>query len=94
MSYYRLYFMSSFSGHIERFEEFAADNDEQAISVAQSRQDLLPMELWCSERKVKRFNALDLGSQLLVQRQKLKGVKKKLEAEPSVDDAQPENRTA
>jgi len=94
MGYYRLYFMSSFSGHIERFEEFAVENDEQAISLAQSRQGFLALELWCSHRKVEQFDALDLASQLLAQRQKLKAVKEQLEAEPSVDDAQPENRTA
>ena len=94
MSYYRLYFMTSFTGHIERFEEFAADNDEQAISLAQSRQGPLALELWCSHRKVEQFSALDLASQLLLQREALLAVKEQLEPEPSLDDAQAENRTA
>ena len=93
MSYYRLYFMSTYSGHIERFEEFVAASDAQAVSLAQSRQGPLALELWCSHRKVEQFPALDLASQLLSQRERLQAVKDQLEPGPSVD-AQAENRTA
>ena len=94
MGYYRLYFMSSFTGHIERFEEFDADDDAQALGLAETRRGALAMELWCSHRRVEQFAALDLASQLLAQRQILKAVKHQLETDLSVDIAQPENRKA
>lgn len=94
MSYYRLYFMSSFSGHIERFEEFDADDDAQALQLAEAKQGALAMELWCYHRRVEQFAARDLASQLLAQRQMLKNVKHQLETDLPVDLAQPENRKA
>ena len=94
MSYYRLYFMSSFTGHIERFEDFDADDDAQAVSLAEIKQGAFPMELWCGRRRVEQLAALDLASQLLVQRRVLKEVKHQLESELPVDLSQPENRKA
>ena len=94
MSYYRLYFMNSFSGHIERFEEFNADHDETALALAKTRQGLLALELWCSHRKVARLEPIDLASQLLAERSRLKAVKAQVEPKPSADDTLSENRSA
>lgn len=93
MSYYRLYFMSNFSGHIERFEEFDADDDGEALALAASKQGSLPLELWCSHRKVARFDALDLASQLLTNRRELKAVKAQVDPTTNADDARSESRS-
>ena len=56
MRYYRLYFMHRFSGHIDHFREFEADDDEAALGVAERWRDDRPMELWNRERKLKRWD--------------------------------------
>jgi hypothetical protein len=56
MRYYRLYFMHRFSGHIDHFREFEADDDEAALGVAEGWRDDWPMELWNRERKLKRWD--------------------------------------
>ena len=95
MGYYRLYFMNSFSGHIERFEEFNAADDAAAIVVAKSKQGPSALELWCSQRKVTRVNAIDLASQLLADRAERKAVKAKVEPSAIADeDSKAENRSA
>lgn len=94
MSYYRLYFMNSFSGHIERFEEFDATSDDEAIARAGTRLGLLVLELWCARRKVARLEALDLGSQLLAQRRVQKEAKAQLVPEADEGDNQAANRSA
>ena len=95
MSFYRLYFMETFSGHIERFEEFDVADDAAATALAQASQGPLSLELWCSHRKVARFDALDLTSQLLAQRAAQKAVKAQVEAGAKVDDdTTAENRSA
>jgi hypothetical protein len=55
MNYYRLYFMHRFSGHIDHFREFDAENDERAIAVAEGWREDQPMELWNRERKLQRW---------------------------------------
>jgi hypothetical protein len=58
MRYYRLYFIDRFSGHIDHFREFEAEDDDAALVVAESwREERQPMELWNRERKLKRWNA-------------------------------------
>lgn len=94
MSYYRLYFMRTFSGHIERFEEFDAADDREAVALAEARRGGLALELWCSRRKVARLEALDLASQLLEQRRAQKAVKAQLQPMPGAQDTRPENRSA
>lgn len=95
MGYYRLYFMNSFSGHIERFEEFDAADDAAAIVLAKAKQGPLALELWCSHRKVTRVNAIDLASQLLAERAERKAVKAKVEPSSIPDeDSKAENRSA
>ena len=52
MRYYRLYFMDCFSGHIDHFREFDAEDDEAALKIAEGCRDAQPMELWNRERKL------------------------------------------
>jgi hypothetical protein len=56
MIYYRLYFMDSFSGHIDHFREFQADDDAAAIGLAEKWSEGHPMELWSRQRKLKRWD--------------------------------------
>lgn len=60
MLYFRLYFMSPRSGHIERFAEFEASDDIAAIALASEHEGHQPLELWCEHRKVKRFDLVSL----------------------------------
>lgn len=94
MTYYRLYFMHVFSGHIDRFEEIEADDDSQAVATVETKQGSLALELWCSHRKVARFEPIDLASQLLAERRHLKSVKALLEPTPEAADEQQSNRSA
>jgi hypothetical protein len=59
LAYYRLYFMQPRTGHIVRFQEFEAANDEAAVECAEAQQVSDPMELWSGPRKVARFEAVD-----------------------------------
>ena len=93
MSYYRLYFMSTYSGHIERFEEFDAADDNEAIAVAETKRGPLVLELWCSRRKVARLDSLSLASQLLTARSARKAVKAQLEPATSSDELHRESRS-
>ena len=56
MSYFRLYFMDRFSGHIDHFREFEAEDDSVAIVIAEGWRDGQPMELWNRQRKLKRWD--------------------------------------
>ena len=94
MSYYRLYFMNTFNGHIEHFEELEAESDMDAVDVALDQQGPLAMELWCHHTKVARFEALDLASQLLAQRRVVKDAKAQRELEISTDETESESRSA
>lgn len=55
MTYYRLYFMSRGSGHIERYEDFEAADDLMAVRAGRAVAGVQPLELWCEHRKVQRF---------------------------------------
>jgi len=57
MRYYRLYFMDRFSGHIEHFREFEADDDAAALAIAEDWREAQPMELWNRERKLMHWDA-------------------------------------
>ena len=63
MLYYRLYYFDRFSGHIDHFREFEAEDDASAISVAERWFDGCLMELWNRERRLRRWDAaiLDHG---------------------------------
>jgi hypothetical protein len=58
MLYYRLYYFDRFSGHIDHFREFEAEDDASAISVAERWSDGHAMELWNRERRLKRWDVL------------------------------------
>jgi len=62
MSYYRLYFMDRFSGHIDHFREFEAQNDDAALATAEGWREDRPMELWNRHRKLKHWQAPELSS--------------------------------
>ncbi len=55
MTRYRLYFMSSRNGHIERVEDLLVGDDHEAIAAAKTLVADQPIELWCEHRKVHRF---------------------------------------
>lgn len=58
MLYYRLYFMNPDTGHIERFADFEAPDDDQALSLACEQIGDCALELWNERRKVHRIEAL------------------------------------
>lgn len=60
MHYYRLYFMHRFSGHIDHFREFEAENDDAACAVAEKWREGGPMELWNRERKLRHWDEVSL----------------------------------
>ena len=60
MRYYRLYFMDGFSGHIEHFREFEAEDDDSAVAIAEAWREGQPMELWNRERKLRHWDAAQL----------------------------------
>ena len=62
MLYYRLYYFDRFSGHIDHFREFEAEDDGTAIGIAESWTDGRPMELWNKERRLKRWDMIPLES--------------------------------
>jgi hypothetical protein len=55
MLYYRLYSFDRFSGHIDHFREFEAEDDDAALILAERWQAGGPMELWNRERRLKRW---------------------------------------
>lgn len=55
MLYYRLYYFDRYSGHIDHFREFEAEDDAAATTVAQQWGTGAPMELWNRERRLKRW---------------------------------------
>ena len=56
MLYYRLYFMDRFSGHIDHFREFEAEDDSAAIDMAAGWAQRRAMELWNRHRKLKHWD--------------------------------------
>ena len=56
MLYYRLYFMDRFSGHIDHFREFEAEDDAVAIEIAEGWREDRPMELWNRQLKLKHWD--------------------------------------
>jgi hypothetical protein len=55
MAHYRLYFLNSRTGKIERFEEFEAQDDDQALVLIEQRIGDQPLELWSGGRKIGQF---------------------------------------
>ena len=56
MLYYRLYYMDRFSGHIDHFREFEAEDDTAAIALANGWAEGRAMELWNRHRKLKHWD--------------------------------------
>jgi hypothetical protein len=56
MRYYRLYFMDQFTGHIDHFREFQAEDDMSALGIAERWREERPMELWQQQRKLKHWD--------------------------------------
>ena len=57
MAYYRVYFINGQSGHFERFAEFDAAGDGEAIAHAATYESDQAVELWCGGRMVCRLEA-------------------------------------
>ena len=55
MPYYRLYFLDGFTGHIDHFREFEAEDDHAAMNIAERWREDRAMELWNRDRKLKRW---------------------------------------
>ena len=58
MTYYRLYFLDRFSGHIDHFREFETLTDADAVAQAEEWREASAMELWCGQRKVRHWEPL------------------------------------
>lgn len=57
MTQYRLYYINTASGHINRAEVIDALDDVRAVQACRSRIGLQAMELWCRARRVHSFEA-------------------------------------
>ncbi len=55
MGYYRLYLLANPNGRFIGFEEIEAQDDVEAIRIAERFRGIHPLELWCGKRKVKSF---------------------------------------
>ena len=55
MGQYRLYYMRTRDGHIERVEDFEAQDDRQAARFAEDHLAEQPIELWSGPRKICRY---------------------------------------
>lgn len=56
MLYYRLYFLDRFSGHIDHYREFEAEDDATAMAIAEDWREGGPMELWNLRRKLRHWD--------------------------------------
>ena len=57
MAYYRLYLLAEPGGKFVGFEEIEADDDIEAVRLAEAYIGAQALELWCGKRKVKSFPA-------------------------------------
>ena len=58
MPYYRLYFLGGGSGPIFDFRDFEVADDDDAVAVAQGLRRIGAMELWCADRKIRRWEPI------------------------------------
>lgn len=58
MSYYRLYLLSGPNGRFVGFEEFEANDDVEAVRIAEGHVGAQPLELWSGKRHVRDFPAM------------------------------------
>ena len=59
MGYYRLYLLDGQKGRFVGFEEIEADDDDEAVRIAEALPGAQARELWCGKRKVRSFAAKD-----------------------------------
>ena len=59
MAYYRLYVLDDRSGHFVGFEEIEAVDDPEAVRASGPHIGARALELWCGERKVRSFAAVE-----------------------------------
>lgn len=62
MTQYRLFFINTASGHIDRAEVVDAIDDLQAVEVCQGRPESQASELWYRSRRVHSFAAGPVGA--------------------------------
>lgn len=55
MAFYRLYYLESRTGRIERHEQFEAGDDDAALDAIEPHIGDQPLELWTGGRKVGQF---------------------------------------
>ena len=65
MPTYRLYFMSPRNGHIERFDDFEAPDEDTALELACQKEGAYPLELWFENRKLARIEADDPAAKIV-----------------------------
>src|SRR5690606_20740436 len=58
-AYYRLYMLAGPEGRFVGFEEIEAEDDVEAVRLAEVHIGPRPLELWCGKRKVKALPAAD-----------------------------------
>lgn len=56
MRQYRLYFLNSRTGRIERHQQFEATSDEEALDLIRPLIGTEPLELWTGGRKIGQFD--------------------------------------
>lgn len=52
MGYYRLYLLKGPGGHFVGMHEIEADDDIEAVRMAEAYSGPQPLELWCGKRQV------------------------------------------
>lgn len=57
LAYYRLYLLAEPGGKFVGFEEIEAEDDVEAVRLAEAHLGAQALELWCGKRKVKSFPA-------------------------------------
>jgi len=60
MAYYRLYQLHGPRNEVASFEEFDANDDDEAIARGETYRSVNAMELWSGHRKVRRWDAMSV----------------------------------
>jgi len=55
VGYYRLYLLAEPGGKFVGFEEIEAEDDVEAVRIAEGHVGPQALELWCGKRKVRSF---------------------------------------
>ena len=59
VAYYRLYMLGTVDGRFVGIEEIEAEDDVDAVRLAERHAGRQPLELWCGKRRVKRIPAVE-----------------------------------